>query len=65
MLASITGFACGKLGIWRLKERSWIRKMPPPPQRNEEENVVHILRIFNETQRWKEQVLDKKLLHVH
>jgi len=35
------------------------------PPRNEEEHVVHILRHFNENQRWKEQVLDKKLLYVH
>lgn len=54
-----------RLGIWKLRDKRRDVEKGRWPLSDEEENVVHMLITCNETQRWQEQFLDNKGLHIN
>jgi hypothetical protein len=53
------------LGIWKIRGKKRGAAKGRYTLSNEDENVVHILLKYNETQRWREQCLDDKWLHIN
>lgn len=59
------GLAWFRLGFWKLRGKRIDVEKGRWPLSDEEQDVVHMLIKCNATQRWQEQFLDNKGLHIN